>query len=170
MKVLKLSGFIVVKTRALVIFVIVSLIFGCNSPTGTKSEISANTGKEKTVTTDTAKNKEAGSVNTVSADSLKNLLKGKWLREDGTYTIEIFSLSAGGLMDAGYFNPNPINVGKSSWMISGANVLLEIILKDVNYPGSKYNLFYDRNSDCLIGNYFQAVQGLNYDVKFQRMK
>jgi hypothetical protein len=43
-------------------------------------------------------------------------------------------------------------------------------LRDVNYPGSKYNLLYDRQKDLLIGNYFQAVNGINYDVAFTRNK
>jgi hypothetical protein len=106
----------------------------------------------------------------VSMDSIQTLLKGKWLRSDGTYTIEIFSVTKDGRMDAGYFNPNPINVGSSGWDLRDGVILMEIVLKDANYPGSKYNLIYDRNSGCLAGNYFQAVQGINYDVIFVRKK
>lgn len=106
----------------------------------------------------------------VSMDSIQALLKGKWLRSDGTYTIEIFSASSDGRMDAGYFNPNPIKVGNSGWELRDGIIFLEIVLRDANYPGSKYNLIYDRKSDCLAGNYFQAVQGINYDVIFSRKK
>ena len=105
-----------------------------------------------------------------SADSLQKLLKGRWLRSDGTYIIEIFSIKADGIMDAGYFNPNPINVGKSGWSVREGEIVFEIILKDINYPGSKYNLIYDKLNNSLSGNYFQAVQGINYDVVFLRQK
>jgi len=37
-------------------------------------------------------------------------------------------------------------------------------LRDVNYPGSKYNLQYDAGIDRLKGTYFQAVYGETYDV------
>jgi len=106
----------------------------------------------------------------VSMDSIQALLKGKWLRSDGTYSIDIFSVSSDGRMDAGYFNPNPIKVGNSGWELRDGVILLEVVLRDANYPGSKYNLLYDPNSDCLAGNYFQAVQGINYDVIFTRNK
>jgi hypothetical protein len=106
----------------------------------------------------------------VSMDSIQALLKGKWLRADGTYTIEIFTVSSDGRMDAGYFNPNPINVSKSGWELREGVIFIEIVLKDVNYPGSRYNLIYDKKSDCLAGNYFQAVEGINYDVVFKRKK
>ena len=43
-------------------------------------------------------------------------------------------------------------------------------LRDVNYPGSAYNLRYDPKTDRLIGTYFQAVQRQTYDVEFVRMK
>ena len=73
-------------------------------------------------------------------------------------------------MDAGYFNPNPVNVGSSVWMIKEGSILIEIVLRDASYPGSKYNLIYDRQNDLLSGKYFQAVQGINYDVIFTRNK
>jgi len=106
----------------------------------------------------------------VSMDSIQALLKGKWMRSDGSYTIEIFSASRDGRMDAGYFNPNPINVGKSGWEMKEGVIFLDIVLRDVNYPGSRYNLIYDKKTNCLAGNYFQAVEGINYDVVFQRKK
>lgn len=169
MKVLKLSG----KSSLKIIFIfsltLLSFLIGCNSSPGNKDVSSAKPDQVRKTTNETGK-QENISATPLSADSLQSLLKGKWLREDGTYSIEIFSVGANGLMDAGYFNPNPINVGKSGWVVTEGNIMLEIILKDVNYPGSKYNLFYDRKSGCLIGNYFQAVQGLNYDVRFFRNK
>ena len=155
------------------LFLLIFFIFssGCNTSPGTKAGESqkpeASTASEETVVV-----KSQGSIisNNVSADSIQSVLKGKWLRSDGTYSVEIFSVKEGGKMDAGYFNPNPINVGSSAWMITEGTIHLEIVLKDANYPGSKYNLIYDNQNDNLYGNYFQAVQGINYDVIFSRNK
>lgn len=156
-----------------ILFLLVLFLFttGCNTAPDTKVQESQKIGSAPASQADTNM-KTAVSVTgiTVSADSLQSVLKGKWLRSDGTYTIEIFSVKDGGKMDAGYFNPNPINVGSSAWMINEGNILVEIVLKDANYPGSKYNLLYDRQNDLLMGNYFQAVQGINYDVIFTRNK
>jgi hypothetical protein len=155
------------------LFLIMFFLFitGCNTIPGIKAEesqkVESAPAPEKAVTV-----KSTGSIigNSASADSIQSVLKGKWLRSDGTYSVEIFSVKEGGKMDAGYFNPNPINVGSSAWMITGGNIVIEIVLKDANYPGSKYNLIYDRQNDLLRGNYFQAVQGINYDVIFARNK
>jgi len=43
-------------------------------------------------------------------------------------------------------------------------------LRDINYPGSKYNLQYDPETDRLIGTYFQAIQRQTFDVEFTRAK
>ena len=40
-------------------------------------------------------------------------LKGRWVRQDGDYMIEIKSVGADGKLEAGYFNPRPIHVGKA---------------------------------------------------------
>lgn len=42
-------------------------------------------------------------------------------------------------------------------------------LRDINYPGSTYNLTYDRTRDLLHGVYFHAVAGQKYDVAFKRL-
>ena len=143
---------------------------GCNSKTGSNKELNENKTLAVQSTNKVVENKEIVQTPVLSADSLQKLLKGKWLRSDGTYTIEIFSIKDNGVMDAGYFNPNPINVGKSGWSFRNGEIVYEIIMKDINYPGSKYNLIYDKKNDCLVGNYFQAVQGINYDVLFTRNK
>jgi hypothetical protein len=98
------------------------------------------------------------------------LLAGKWQRSDGNYTIEVFSVAPGGKADAGYFNPGPIHVEKAEWKTAENRLYFRIILKDVNYPGSNYTLEYIPGKDVLVGNYFQAVQGVNYDVTFTRIK
>lgn len=73
-------------------------------------------------------------------------------------------------MDAGYFNPNPINVDKAEWRISDNKLYIRVILKDVNYPGSTYTLIYNPVNDSLSGNYFQALEGTNFNVIFTRKK
>lgn len=148
--------------------IVLQFLTGCNSNTGTTKQIKEDTALDVQDTSEVFENKADKKTMVFSADSLQKLLKGKWLRSDGTYSIEIFSIKADGAMDAGYFNPNPVNVGKSGWSLKDGEIVYEIIMKDINYPGSKYNLIYDKKNDCLVGNYFQAVQGINYDVMFTR--
>ena len=97
-------------------------------------------------------------------------LKGKWQRTDGGYVIEIFSLDDAGNINAGYFNPNPINVEKSQWIFREGIIYIRVILRDTNYPGSTYTLEYKSDKDYLAGNYYQAVEGTNYEVIFTRKK
>jgi len=101
-------------------------------------------------------------------EAIQKKLTGKWLRSDGGYTIEVFSVKEDGSVDAGYFNPNPIHVEKSEWKIAENNLYMRVVLKDINYPGSTYTLIYNVEKDLLSGNYFQAVEGVNYDVEFRR--
>jgi hypothetical protein len=100
----------------------------------------------------------------------KNLLIGDWVRTDASYLIKINSLNEDGTLEANYFNPNPINVGSSTWEESYGNLRIIVELQDVNYPGSKYTLSYLPDRDILAGDYFQAVQGLNFYVEFVRNK
>jgi hypothetical protein len=97
-------------------------------------------------------------------------LKGKWLRPDGGYILEIRSVEPGGQIDAGYFNPNPIHVAKALALQEGAVTKLFIELRDVNYPGSTYTLAYEAGSDRLAGIYFQATMQQQFDVVFERAK
>jgi hypothetical protein len=140
-----------------------SLITGCNS-SGSIKEGATLKKNASTITN------EVSVKNSVSPDSVQGLLKGKWLRTDGDYMIEIFSVLEAGRLNAAYFNPGPINVGKSTWKISEGIIIVEVELQDVNYPGSKYTLVYNKKNDCLEGNYFQAVQRINYDVVLVRSK
>jgi uncharacterized protein (DUF2147 family) len=97
-------------------------------------------------------------------------LIGKWQRTDGGYVIEIKALSQDGKLDAGYYNPNPINVGRAAWQNDGGRLMVLIELSDVNYPGSTYSLEYQPQGDKLAGNYFQAVEKQTYQVEFSRLK
>ncbi|MFC2094350.1 hypothetical protein ACFLSH_01845 [Bacteroidota bacterium] len=100
----------------------------------------------------------------------KNLLVGEWVRTDAGYLISITSVNVDGTLEAQYFNPNPINVGKATWQENYGNLEVIVELQDVNYPGSKYTLSYLQDRDVLAGNYYQAVQGLDFYVEFAKRK
>ena len=97
-------------------------------------------------------------------------LIGHWARTDGDYILEINEILKDGKLKAAYYNPRPINVHRAEFSRKDGVLVVYVELRDVNYPGSKYNLKYDPKSDKLIGTYFQAVQGETYDVEFSRSK
>ena len=107
----------------------------------------------------------------VSSEALSSFekLKGRWLRSEGGYIIEVRSVEASGKMNAAYFNPRPINVAKAEAMKAGGNLGVFVELRDVNYPGSTYTLTYQPATDRLAGTYFHAVSGQNMDVEFSRL-
>lgn len=94
-------------------------------------------------------------------------LFGKWRREDGEYILEIRAASPDGKLEALYFNPSRINVGKAMGMIDGGKLTALVELRDVNYPGSTYRLRH--NGTKLVGDYFQATQGETFQVEFTRL-
>jgi hypothetical protein len=75
-----------------------------------------------------------------------------------------------GNLKASYFNPRPIKVFSAKWSRKEGKINLFVELRDVNYPGSKYNLRYEPASDRLRGTYFQAVQKQTYNIEFVRAK
>jgi hypothetical protein len=95
---------------------------------------------------------------------------GRWQRQDGGYVLEIKSIATNGSMDAAYFNPKSIHIGKAEVSRDGDATKVFIELRDVNYPGSTYSLTYDAESDQLKGIYYQAVEGLRIPVAFARLK
>jgi hypothetical protein len=95
-------------------------------------------------------------------------LVGRWLRADGGYVLEIRSVSPEGRVEAAYLNPRPIHVARAEAARGGDIVTLLVELRDANYPGSTYRLWYDAGSDTLEGTYYQAVQQETYDVAFER--
>jgi hypothetical protein len=99
--------------------------------------------------------------------SLQALI-GRWLRPDGGYIIEIRSISANGKLDAGYFNPRPINVSRAEASHRGDEVRVFVELQDVGYPGSTYTLIYDPQPEVLRGVYFHAGLSQTFDVVFVR--
>jgi len=98
----------------------------------------------------------------------KNLLVGDWLRTDAGYRILITKVNEDGTLDAQYFNPKSIKVGKANWEESYGALKIIIELRDVNYPGSTYRLSYLPARDVLAGEYYQAVEGLTFYVEFTR--
>jgi hypothetical protein len=96
-------------------------------------------------------------------------LKGKWLRPDGGYVVDVRSVEAGGTMDVAYFNPRPIKVSKAEASQEGAITKVFLELRDVQYPGSTYTLTYDPARDQLQGVYYQAALQQRFAVVFVRM-
>lgn len=95
-------------------------------------------------------------------------LSGRWIRPDGGYVLELKEIKKNGRLKAAYFNPKPINVSRSEMQRKDDKITIFIELRDVNYPGSKYNLRYDPATDRLVGTYFQAVEKETYNVEFLR--
>ena len=100
----------------------------------------------------------------------QKVLVGNWVRTDADYNIKILEVTKDGKLKAGYFNPKSINVAKATWKKLNGELLIYIELRDVNYPGSNYNLTYYPGKDMLTGKYFQAVTGETYEILFTRVK
>lgn len=97
-------------------------------------------------------------------------LEGKWQRPDGGYILQLMEIGKDGTMKATYFNPRPINVFKAEWNRKKNTINVFVELRDINYPGSKYNLQYDPKADRMKGTYYQAVHGKTYNIEFVRTK
>lgn len=109
------------------------------------------------------------SISTAASAADYRPLIGRWQRTDGGYVIEIRRVAPDGTMQAGYFNPRPINVSRAEASIFKEHIKVEVELRDTGYPGSTYTLLYDPNKDALLGYYYQVVQRQNFDVIFVRM-
>ena len=103
-----------------------------------------------------------------AAKADKAKIAGTWVRTDAPYKLVISDLASNGVMKAVYLNPNPIHVGQSTWSEANGMVSVYVELRDQNYPGSHYTLTYMPEQDMLAGKYFQAVQGITYEVAFSR--
>lgn len=128
----------------LILNVSVLLFISCDKKTENKSQIVQKTDKTKII--------------------------GEWLRTDSDYLIKIAAVNDDGSMRAQYFNPDPINVGRSNWESISGDFKILIELRDVNYPGSTYTLNYIPDKDMLAGEYYQAVEGLTFYVEFERSR
>ena len=97
-------------------------------------------------------------------------LVSRWVRPDGGYVLHIRSAQADGRLDVAYLNPRSIKVGRAEWRREEGRLLVFVELRDVNYPGSTYNLRFVPYRDRLVGAYYQAVQKQTFDVEFARQK
>jgi hypothetical protein len=106
----------------------------------------------------------------VSAESGLRALRGRWLRPDGGYILDIRDVDARGKIDAVYLNPRPITVARADATRDGPTLRVFVELRAPGYPGSTYMLTYDPQRDQLAGIYFQAALQQRFDVTFVRMK
>jgi len=97
-------------------------------------------------------------------------LRGRWLRPDGGYLLDIRDIEASGKIDEVYLNPRPITVARAEATQDGATLHVFVELRAPGYPGSTYTLTYDPQRDQLAGIYFQAALQQRFDVVFMRMK
>lgn len=97
-------------------------------------------------------------------------LAGNWVRTDAPYKLNIMEFVSDGTIKAEYLNPKPIHIGKASWLNNNSLINIYVELRDENYPGSAYTLYYLPEKDLLAGKYYQAVEGVTYDVGFMRAK
>lgn len=97
-------------------------------------------------------------------------LKGRWVRPDGGYILEINGIEPDGRMDVRYYNPNPIHVSQATVSNAGGVAKVFIELRDAGYPGATYTLLYNPRQDMLMGDYYQPAAGQTFDVVFMRYK
>ena len=148
----------------LLCFAITIIVVACDQQNEKKeSDGSASTTSTTNTTSEPVKPQEQKTFD-------RSILVGDWIRTDAEYRITISELHDDGTLKAGYFNPKSINVSKAGWIFSEGTMKIYIELRDENYPGSNYNLVYYPEKDLLAGKYFQAVEGVTYDVGFFRKK
>jgi len=123
---------------------------------------------EPAVTQDAPAAKPESAAPSVPVDAQK--LRGEWGRADGGYILAIKSVADNGKLEAVYLNPNPINVAKAEMTKVNGELRVFVELRDVNYPGSTYDLRYDAALDQLTGEYFQATQQQRFPVTFERAR
>jgi hypothetical protein len=107
---------------------------------------------------------------TDSANAGFRVLRGRWLRPDGGYILDIRDVEVRGQIDAVYLNPRPIPVARAEATRDGSTVNVFVELRAPGYPGSTYTLTYDPQRDQLTGIYFQAALQQRFDVVFVRMQ
>ena len=114
-------------------------------------------------------NAGAGAKAPAVADKLNlDVVEGAWVRPDGGYLILIKKVGPDGLLEAMYFNPNPLPFAKARVSREGATLRLSFELQAGGYNGSTYELTYEPASDRLKGVYYQAVAKQKFEVYFAR--
>jgi hypothetical protein len=144
--------------------ILAALFIGCFSCNQTEES------KETDVAAENVKTSTEQAKTTQLATADKNKISGNWVRTDAPYNLKIADLTGDGNMKAEYFNPASIHVAKATWSDENGVIKLYVELRDENYPGSNYTLFYLPDRDLLAGKYFQAVESVTYDVGFMRAK
>ena len=104
----------------------------------------------------------------VAAESAFNILKGRWVRPDGGYTISISGIDSDGKMAASYANPRPLPFAEARALRDGNAIRLFFELRAGGYNGSTYTLAYDPKKDILYGIYYQANARTRYNIYFER--
>ena len=112
----------------------------------------------------TVKNGHSSAAN----ESGLNILKGRWVRPDGGYTISISGVDSDGKMAASYANPRPLPFAEARALRDGNAIRLFFELRAGGYNGSTYTLAYDPKKDILYGVYYQANAHQRYNIYFER--
>jgi hypothetical protein len=94
-------------------------------------------------------------------------MQGRWVRTDAPYVIELRQDTVQGLR-ASYYNPRPIHVEQTRTAREKGLQYVMIELQDVDYDGSTYLLYYDRQQDALQGIYTHGASGQRFQVSFSR--
>jgi len=153
-------------TGALAVAGLALLATGCGKPAGTQTETPATSASP--VIPSNPGPTEIDLAKRAAAEMQK--LKGRWVRPDGGYILEIKQVDANGQLDAAYFNPDPIRITSSFAKLEGDVVKVFVELNDVNYPGCKYELTYISAAGLMAGTYYQAALQQTFDVAFERAR
>jgi phosphoglycolate phosphatase-like HAD superfamily hydrolase len=106
--------------------------------------------------------------NITTADTDYQKLVGQWLRPDGGYILDIEYCHPDGKMEAGYYNPRPINISKAQATRIAGKTELFVELRDAGYPGSYYTLTFDSERNRLDGIYHHLGLNQKFEVYFIR--
>lgn len=92
---------------------------------------------------------------------------GEWKRTSGGYLLNI--KESGGKVEVNYYNPSQgyINVSQSKISTKDKEIRVELTLTDRNYPDSKYDLTYVKDTDALYGMYRRPGEAMG--VMFLRI-
>jgi hypothetical protein len=96
-------------------------------------------------------------------------LKGRWRRSGEQYVLEVRAVDDSVKVEAAYFNPQPIRVGRAMAKEKDGAAALFVELQDAGYPGCTYTLIHDPKADQLVGVYYQAARQETYEIVFERI-